>query len=125
MRWAEVRGIPVFSGKDSAASQADAEVLLGRMAAAEVLVVQGGLSSISEGVALNRPMMVVPIPGHFEQKCNALQVERLGLGMACSDPGKLGDEILEKLLLCPSPPRYSCGGAGEIARFLLELKPEI
>jgi hypothetical protein len=49
---------------------------------AEVVVVQGGLSSISECIALRKPMLVVPIRGRAEQEVNARTVERLGLGVS-------------------------------------------
>lgn len=49
---------------------------------AELVVVQGGLSSISECIALKRPMLVVPIRGRAEQEVNARTVERLGLGVS-------------------------------------------
>lgn len=51
--------------------------------AGEFVVIQGGLTSISECIALRKPMLVVPIRGRAEQEVNARTVERLGLGFAC------------------------------------------
>jgi len=51
--------------------------------AGEFVVIQGGLTSISECIALNKRMLVVPIRGRAEQEVNARTVERLGLGVAC------------------------------------------
>jgi hypothetical protein len=53
--------------------------------AAEMVVIQGGLTSISECIALRKPMLVVPIRGRAEQEVNARTVERLGLGFSCDD----------------------------------------
>jgi predicted glycosyltransferase len=47
----------------------------------DILVIQGGLSSISECIAREKFMVVVPIADHPEQYLNALQVEQLGLGL--------------------------------------------
>lgn len=46
----------------------------------KAMIVQGGLSSISECLALGNYALMVPIPSHAEQKLNCLEVERLGLG---------------------------------------------
>lgn len=51
--------------------------------AGEFVVIQGGLTSISECIALRKPMLVVPIRGRAEQEVNARTVERLGLGISC------------------------------------------
>jgi hypothetical protein len=51
--------------------------------AGEFVVIQGGLTSISECIALGRPMLVVPIRGRAEQEVNARTVESLGLGISC------------------------------------------
>jgi hypothetical protein len=53
---------------------------------AEVIVVQGGLSSISECIARQRFMVVIPLAGRAEQEINALTVEHLRLGISCSTP---------------------------------------
>ncbi len=120
LHWAHARGYAVFSGQDADCLEGSGRSLKARLSEFGVLVVQGGLSSISEGVALGRPLMVVPIPDRFEQKCNALQVEHLGLGLVCVDPEKNGDAVLEKLLGMPPVPRIPCGGAMEVAEFLFE-----
>jgi hypothetical protein len=51
--------------------------------AGEFVVIQGGLTSISECIALNLRMLVVPIRGRAEQEVNARTVEQLGLGVSC------------------------------------------
>ncbi|MBC7538050.1 MAG: hypothetical protein H7281_04470 [Bacteriovorax sp.] len=49
-----------------------------------IIFTQGGLSSISEVIARGKFLIVFPIRNHPEQMINALEVERLGLGMKAS-----------------------------------------
>ena len=49
-----------------------------------VVVVNGGLSSISEALAAEKPMVVVPIKGHLEQKINADWIQQNNLGVLSS-----------------------------------------
>lgn len=48
---------------------------------ADIVVVNGGFSSISEALALAKPMIVIPLKGHIEQKINALYVRENSLGI--------------------------------------------
>lgn len=48
---------------------------------AKYIVIQGGLSSISEITNLKKPCIVIPIRGHAEQNLNAIAFEELGLGV--------------------------------------------
>lgn len=62
--------------------------------ASDVVVTNGGFSSLSEVLALRKPVVVLPIHGHFEQWANAKTAERLGVGlMACSE--NLEDKMFE------------------------------
>jgi hypothetical protein len=82
---------------------------------AETVVVQGGLTSISECIALGKPMIVVPIRGRAEQEVNARTVELLGLGVSC-------DELLpagKGVKTASSPPRILVNGADVVARNVL------
>ena len=63
------------------------------------LVVQGGLSSISECIARGRYCYVVPMPNHPEQELNALAVEEMGLGRRVSE---------EEISRLASPPNQAC-----------------
>lgn len=47
---------------------------------ADLLVVNGGFSAVSEGFWLGVPMVVAPVAGHAEQWVNARLVEHLGVG---------------------------------------------
>ena len=48
---------------------------------ADVAVVNGGFSAISEMVWMNKPLVVVPVPNHAEQWINARTIMHLGLGL--------------------------------------------
>lgn len=45
------------------------------------VVAGGGFSLISEALALKKPMLSIPIKGHFEQVMNAHYLDAMGLGM--------------------------------------------
>lgn len=98
----------------------------GPMRRARVLVVQGGFSSVSEAVALRRPVVVVPIARHAEQHVNAAIVESLGIGLAArgADAGakvceilSRYDEFAERCRKCAIP----SDGAEQAARALLDM----
>ncbi len=89
----------------------------------DVVVVQGGLSSISECVALSKFMVVVPIQDHPEQFLNAVQVEQLGLGIRSSlyemaDWPHLMDRVLRNVDQSPKS-SVACTGAEAAARIIL------
>ncbi len=62
------------------------------LARARVLVVQGGFNSVSEALALRRPTVVVPIPGHAEQGANARIAQALGFALEAR-PGSAGGAV--------------------------------
>lgn len=47
---------------------------------AGALVINGGFSSVSEAVAMMRPVYVIPVPNHAEQLINARMVKEIGAG---------------------------------------------
>jgi hypothetical protein len=47
----------------------------------DIVLTQGGLSSISEVISRNKFLVVFPIKNHPEQMLNAIEVEQLGLGI--------------------------------------------
>ena len=63
------------------------------LADADVLVINGGYSAVSEAFVLNKPVFVVPVPGHAEQFVNAHLVQDLGLGRIATE-----DNVLDQLL---------------------------
>lgn len=50
------------------------------LARADLLVINGGFSAVSEALALNKPTLVIPVPYHAEQYVNAMLVKDLGRG---------------------------------------------
>ena len=50
------------------------------LAQADMLLVNGGFSAVSEALALRKPTLVIPVPRHAEQYVNACQVVELGFG---------------------------------------------
>jgi len=49
--------------------------------AADLTVVNGGFSAVSEMFWMRKPLVVVPVPRHAEQWINARNVEHLGVGL--------------------------------------------
>ncbi|MFA6238494.1 MAG: glycosyltransferase family protein [Bacteriovorax sp.] len=70
----------ITPGQDKTSLLSHAEVL----DKFDIIFTQGGLSSISEVIAREKFLVVFPIHNHPEQIVNALEVERLGVGMKSS-----------------------------------------
>ena len=66
------------------------------MKQATIVVVNGGLSSISEALAMAKPMIVIPVKGHLEQKINADWIQEHNLGLVSSWE-QLKESILEMI----------------------------
>ena len=49
-----------------------------------IVLINGGFSSISEALAMAKPMIVIPVKGHIEQKINASWVQNNNLGLISS-----------------------------------------
>lgn len=45
------------------------------------LVTTAGFEAVSEAMYLGKPVLMIPVPEHFEQACNALDAARAGAGM--------------------------------------------
>lgn len=45
------------------------------------LVCTAGFESVSEALFLGKPVLAVPVEGHYEQMCNAFEIERMGCGI--------------------------------------------
>jgi hypothetical protein len=68
----------------------------------QTILCQGGMSSISECVSLNKFMVVLPIANHAEQYVNAVMIERLGLGVSgeTSELPKFPAKNVERKINC-------------------------
>ena len=51
---------------------------------ADLLVVNGGFSAVSEGFVLRKPLLIIPVPNHAEQWINARTIEKMGVGIMCT-----------------------------------------
>lgn len=82
------------SGTDTARVKYHGRLLdnLDLLKAADILVVNGGFSAVSEALALRKPVVVVPVPHHAEQFINAKGVEALGLGLMAAE-AEVGEKI--------------------------------
>ena len=74
---------------------------LERMAVARGVVCTAGFESVSEAMWLGVPALMVPTPGHYEQRCNALDAQASGAGLAL-DTLDL-DAFLDHLDHAPAP----------------------
>ncbi|NHE58164.1 glycosyltransferase family protein [Cyclobacterium plantarum] len=63
-----------------------------------------GFESIAEAMYLNKKVLMVPVKGQYEQKCNALDAERTGAGIAADTFDPL---LLEHYLHGKSPDKAS------------------
>ena len=53
------------------------------LASCKALVTTAGFESVCEAMYLGKPVMMVPVPNHFEQECNALDGVISGAGVTC------------------------------------------
>ena len=51
------------------------------MASCKGYLTTAGFESVCEAMFLGKPVLMVPVEGHFEQACNALDAERVGAGI--------------------------------------------
>ncbi|MFY0688787.1 MAG: glycosyl transferase [Cyclobacteriaceae bacterium] len=54
------------------------------MASARGFVTTAGFESVCEAMYLGKPVMMVPVDGHFEQACNAVDGEKAGAGIGAN-----------------------------------------
>lgn len=55
------------------------------MQGADLVLINGGFSAVSEALVFRKPMVVIPVPRHAEQWANAETIHRLGLGMISTE----------------------------------------
>ncbi len=55
------------------------------MANCKGLITSAGFESVSEAIYLGKPIMMIPVPRHFEQKCNAHDASTYGAGIAAEE----------------------------------------
>jgi uncharacterized protein (TIGR00661 family) len=71
----------------------DGAKFLRLMAGCRALATTAGFESAAEAAWFGKPVLVVPVAGHFEQRLNAADVEREGFGLSAErlDLGRLKD----------------------------------
>jgi uncharacterized protein (TIGR00661 family) len=60
---------------------------------ADLVVVNGGFSAVSEMFCMKKPMVVIPVPNHAEQWANGRAIENLGVGIV-ADENSLEESML-------------------------------
>jgi UDP:flavonoid glycosyltransferase YjiC (YdhE family) len=65
-------------------------------AEADLLVVNGGFSAVSEAFVMRKPLIVIPVPNHAEQWVNARTICELGVGMMAREE-ELEDALTQGL----------------------------
>lgn len=63
---------------------------------ADLVLVNGGFSAVSEAFSLRKPMVVLPIPNHAEQWVNGRTIESLGVGFM-ADENAIEDAMLKAI----------------------------
>jgi pimeloyl-ACP methyl ester carboxylesterase/predicted glycosyltransferase len=96
------------------------------LAAADLAVVQGGLSTCMELTAAGRPFVYVPLQHHFEQSIHVahrLEQHRAGRRLDYADltPGSLATAIAAELGRVPDYRPVRSGGAARVATLLNEM----
>ena len=98
-----------------------------QLAACDVAVVQGGLTTCMELTAARRPFLYVPLRNHFEQNRHVRhRLERYGAGTHLPyeqlvDPDALGAELLATLARPVTSAPVETDGAARAARLLADL----
>ncbi len=61
--------------------QLDDKKFLEKMAGCNGYLTTAGFESVCEAMYLGKPVMMVPVEGHFEQSCNAIDAQKAGAGI--------------------------------------------
>lgn len=88
---------------------------------ADMMVVNGGFSAVSEAVVLRKPLVVIPVPNHAEQYINGRLVEEFGLGLSANMENvvaKISEMVCRFATFVEAHQRFNVrnGGAQEAAR---------
>jgi uncharacterized protein (TIGR00661 family) len=75
-------GPPGAAGPNLHFHALDGARFLERMARCRGVVCTAGFESACEAMLLGKPVLMVPVPGHYEQRCNAHDAQSVGAGLA-------------------------------------------
>lgn len=62
--------------------QLDDELFISFMASCQGYLTTAGFESVCEAMYLGKPVLMVPVEGHYEQVCNALDASKAGAGIS-------------------------------------------
>ena len=96
------------------------------LAACDLALVQGGLTTCMELAAAGTPFLYFPLQNHFEQNFHvAHRLDRYGAGrrmaFATSTPEMIADAMVDALRTPKRPKPVEADGAARAARMLAEL----
>lgn len=80
--------------------QLNAALFLELMSSCRGVLTTAGFESVCEGMYFQKPILMVPVKGHFEQACNAHDAVRAGAGISSSS--------FDLRLLVDFIPKYNC-----------------
>lgn len=101
----------------------DDEKFLSMMKRCRGLATTAGFESVGEALYLGKPVLMVPVEGHFEQRCNAIDGQHAGAGVAARSFER-GLSRLKKLAprYESRAPRFHRWLDGAAARFVREIE---
>ena len=101
----------------------DDEKFLTMMKQCRGLATTAGFESVGEAMYLGKPVLMVPVEGHFEQRCNAIDGRHAGAGVAARSFETGLDRLKALAPRHESPaPRFRRWLAGAGARFVREIE---
>jgi pimeloyl-ACP methyl ester carboxylesterase/UDP:flavonoid glycosyltransferase YjiC (YdhE family) len=117
---------PKLISRDGVEAHGYVHRLYRHLAACDIAVCHGGLSTTMELTAARRPFLYFPLRGHFEQNHHvAHRLERHGAGRrmsyATDGPSELADAIVEELGRVPRYRAVPDDGAARAAAMIAEL----
>ncbi len=116
--WAAHAGVRVFEKNLNGTSAP--ENLADQLRDFNPLVMQGGLSSLSEGIALKKFLVILPIENHWEQYLNGQEVSDLGFGQVTTIQNLNAVLSSSSKMTAMSLKTPDCSGAFFVADYLLK-----
>ena len=55
------------------------------LASADLVIINGGFSAVSEAFMMRKPIVVIPVPNHAEQWINGQTIQNLGVGITSNE----------------------------------------
>lgn len=73
----------------------DSDLFIEKLRTCRKLITTAGFDTVAEAASLSVPVLAIPSKNHFEQRCNACDMERAGLGLRLKalDPGTVNENM--------------------------------